>query len=340
MEFLNTDLFDEATTQAYYRMNSGALTTDSKNSNTLTNNNTVGESSDGWYGYCADFGTSNTNKTLSIASALSITNAGSISMWVKMRTEIASGSQTLAAVSSNANKFVLYIDYAYNGGTRRLEFHRSRVGVADVSANYTVTLGTSDWHHIVLVFDGSNVRGYVDNVVSGDAASSGDGTAAAATATTIGGNINTDASAYIDDVVFISKGLSADEVGSIYLTDYRSINVQESISLSESFGRCLIALINESEGITISESLNPCLVSDVNIQESMTVSENLDQNIRNGSDLNVSIWQDTISVTENIEFPGPRDNNIEDRISINERVTVKIVTPTDTGYKPSFKVSP
>lgn len=217
MELINLSLINDANLMGYYRMETGALTTDSSGEGrTLTNNNTVGEDASGKYGYTADFGTTNSNKTLSRADNMNVTGNGSISMWVKCRTEIGSGAQTLCAISDGTNDQVLYIDYAYNGGTRRLEFHRSKVGVADVSSNYTITLGTDLWYHLVLSYDGSNITGYINGVATTPQASSGNGTAPASTSFTIGGGVNTVASFYIDDVAIFNKALSEAEAQTIF----------------------------------------------------------------------------------------------------------------------------
>lgn len=91
-ELSTTTLFSDSSLQAYYRFNTGELTTDSKGSNTLTNVNTVGEAT-GKFGIGADFGTANSDKYLHIASNLGMNLASdySVSLWVKCRTEPASG---------------------------------------------------------------------------------------------------------------------------------------------------------------------------------------------------------------------------------------------------------
>src|SRR3990167_2629412 len=95
VELQDTYFFFDANLVAYYRFNSGALTTDSKGSNTLTNVNTVGETASCKFGYAADTGESNSNKLFTIATNLGINGNGdiSISFWAKLRTEIGAGSQ-------------------------------------------------------------------------------------------------------------------------------------------------------------------------------------------------------------------------------------------------------
>jgi hypothetical protein len=57
--------------------------------------------------------------------------------------------------SSTYNEY--WIDYDYNSGTRRVRFRRSRQMVDQAVQDYNVALGTNDWHHIVLTYDGTDL---------------------------------------------------------------------------------------------------------------------------------------------------------------------------------------
>lgn len=216
-------LLSDANLRAYYRFNSGSLTTDSgPNGYTLTNSNTVGENSSGRFGYCSDFGTANTNKALYIANDLGI--AGGIitvSCWVKLRAEIGTGIWAFA-VQGDVSTFVDYhIRYEYNSGTRRLLFRRVRRGVVANDISYTITLGTSNWYHLVLTYDGTNVVAYVNGVSVGSTAASGNGSSATVDGFSIGaeysdGILANFASAFIDDIGVFNRVLTDAEVKSIY----------------------------------------------------------------------------------------------------------------------------
>lgn len=224
-ELFTTDLFDSANLIAYYRFNSGALTTDSKGSYTLTNNNTVGETASGKYGYGADFGSTNTNKSLTADSDLGIVG-GAISMniWVKMQTEIGSSSQFFVGQQDGGNKVGNTIFYDYNGGTRRLVFRRSKNYVANDDLNYTITLGTTNWYMLTYVYDGSEVSAYVNGVEVGTpVASTGNGTTNGTDKFGIGAGVTADtgipavfASAFIDDVSVFNRALTAGEVLTLF----------------------------------------------------------------------------------------------------------------------------
>lgn len=206
--------------QAYYRFNTGALTTDSKGSYTLTNNNTVGEAASGKFGYSTDFGSTNTNKSLSKDSTYGITSWGasfSVSLWIKRYSELGSGEQPFFAKEIKATTGgINYISYEYNGGTRRLKFARYDETTSE-AAYININLGT-DWNHVVYVYNGTNIIPYANGVAGTPVAS--DGTSLGTSyqndlhiGTDGGGNYW---SGYIDDVSVFNRVLTAAEVLSIY----------------------------------------------------------------------------------------------------------------------------
>lgn len=227
-------LLADANCVAYYRFNNGALLTDSKGSRTLTNVGTVAGAA-GNFEECADFGTANSTKQLYNSSDNYGIDGGavSISFWIKMRTEIASGGVKIIDLRSPvSSKTLVRCIYDYNAGTRRLDFNRLRMNVANQDIYYTVTLGTSVWHHIVIDYDATNARIYFDGaLVSGPTAMSGNGSDG--TGYTLGLDISEDRAlnAYIDDVAIFNRALTLAEVQALYadipastntLTNYRA----------------------------------------------------------------------------------------------------------------------
>jgi len=100
-----------------------------------------------------------------------------LSIWVKLNAEISSGEWCFVSQIDAGTHVKYAIDYKYNSGTRQLSFYRTRYAVVDNQATYNITLGTSNWYHLVLTYDGSNVKGYVNGVLqAGPTASSGNGT--------------------------------------------------------------------------------------------------------------------------------------------------------------------
>lgn len=220
-QLANNYLISDANLKAYYKMELSGLTTDSgPNGYTLTNNNTVGEGS-GKYGVCADLGTANTNKSLSIVNDLGITNgACTFSIWVKMRTEISTGQQSLIQHEDSGTSVNYEIRYDYNSGTRRLIFQRYRQSVSADEIYYTVTLGTSNWNHIVLTYDATNLKGYLNGLlVSGPTPFTGNGSGVVSDKFAMGafrGTTDSFASAYLDDASVFNRALTATEILNLY----------------------------------------------------------------------------------------------------------------------------
>ena len=197
LEINSSGFVTDSYLKAYYRFSTGALLVDSgPNAKTLTNNNTVASAAAGKFGYCADFGTANTNKNLSIADTLSYNGgAFSFSVWAKIQTELTINGQyyVLASVADAVSDTILQLVYEMSGTTKRVSFRRSRYGIEDKTASVNVTLGISNWHNIIGTYDGTNLHCYVDNVDSGAVAASGIGNDGVVSGFSIGGPIDTTA---------------------------------------------------------------------------------------------------------------------------------------------------
>lgn len=190
VELGSTYLLNDVTLAAYYKLEN----TDDQTSNNydLTNNGTTtfaaAKFNDG-----ADFGTTvNGVKSLSIASSLGISSGTmSVSLWVKLRTEITASAGYYYFVDKASTTNVEYIiRYNYNNGTPRLEFVRNRMGAGEDMVTYDVTLGTSDFYHLVMTYDGTSIRAYVNGALVGSpVASSGVGSSGGADKMYIGAKI-------------------------------------------------------------------------------------------------------------------------------------------------------
>lgn len=220
----DTVLFNDSSLVAYYKLEN---VVDSKSSNTLTNTGTT-EFNPARFNNGADFGTTNSTKTLGIGSDFGIDGGAiSVSFWVKMNTEIGAGAQYFFMHSANTNMVDTSIRYEYNGGTRRLVFTRNRPGTAfSTNITHNITLGTANFYHLVLTYDTTNLNGYVNNVALGASAASGNGSAATGPLFNLGAStygLTEAASAVIDDTGVFSKGLSADEVSILYNAPTRDL---------------------------------------------------------------------------------------------------------------------
>lgn len=211
-----TDLATDINLQAIYQCED---ITDSKNSNDLTNNNsvtfTVAKFLNG-----ANFGATNSDKSLSTTSTLSIDGgACAFSIWVKILAEPTGGAQFfLTDQVNNGNNVQFALRYSESGGTETLKFLRVRMGITSEEATSDVTLGTSVIHHIVGAYDTTNLRLYLDDSLLDTTASSGNGSITRTQGFAIGGTTNADnfASALIDDGGMFNRNVSAAEVTTLF----------------------------------------------------------------------------------------------------------------------------
>lgn len=95
--------------------------------------------------------------------------------------------------------------------------------------------------------------------------------------------------------------------------------------------------VDVSESITVTDSPLRTLVNLVNESESVSVSENVAVTVRDG--LQVSIWKEEVTVSESVRFPGPNDLQLfNEPVSVSEKVTIKLESDLSDGDKPSFGV--
>ena len=202
---------------AYYKFNSGALTTDSVGSYTLTNNGSVAETTDGKIGNGADFGSTNSSKSFKYNANLGIAGTGAItvSYWWKLSADIGVGVSYYpwAYRSTLTADRYLQISYLNSAGTRQFQI--------DGSSGYiygTFSMGT-DWHHIVLTRAAGSAA-TISLYIDGNLLCSGAGGTYAAAGQNYfslgyeGGSAY--ASGIMDEVGVWSRALSANEVTQLY----------------------------------------------------------------------------------------------------------------------------
>lgn len=248
---------------AYYKLDeSSGNAVDSINSNTLTNTNTVtyvaGKINNG-----ADFGTANTNKKLTIASNLGITNgAMSISCWVKLNTEIASGTFGFVQKGNATNHVQYIIAYEYNGGSRRIVFNRQKQNVSNNIVTNTVAMGTSNYYHLVLTYDGSTLEGYVNGTSVGTLSTTGDGSGSGLNQFDIGeGGMyagTSYASIDADEVFVVARAFTSTEVTALYASgsgnQYPFSNPNATVTPSAVTGTFAIPSATITSNATVSPS--------------------------------------------------------------------------------------
>jgi hypothetical protein len=215
MAELNTiTLLSDANLNAYYRFENANDTTANARNLTATGSPAYNAAK---YFNGADLGASNSangfdrNDTLGISYSTNF----SISFWIKLQTEVASGQYDLIYWDfvTGASRYYI-LTYQYNSGTRRLYFYGDGGNLA-----YTVTLGTTDYHHIVVtvVPGGGATELWIDNVRQAN------GTSATGAGNGVDklhiGKADTGsnwASAILDDMAFFSRVLTPTEISTLY----------------------------------------------------------------------------------------------------------------------------
>lgn len=200
----------------------------SGNNRTLTNDTSVGFSA-GRFSNCADFGSSNTTKHLyrNDASGFSSSSSRTMSLWIKMQTDL-SGANTwkgLLAITHADIDVEYRIVYQRVSNVNKLSYDRGKRGAASSPYLYTISLGTSNWYHILMTWDGTNINAYLNGVYLGQSGNSGNGTngyydrtrISATTSDSDGGtNSNSYVSAWIDEVFAQPVVFTASQVKKYY----------------------------------------------------------------------------------------------------------------------------
>lgn len=305
-ELFYTSLRTDANLKAYYRFSSGALTTDSSgNGNTLTNNNSVAEGT-GQFDGGADLGSANSDKTLNIADDLALSrHAQTISCWIKLNAEIASGEWVFWGINSNENDDGLELAYQYNGGTIRLVGQYNKNGVAPSGViNYTLTMGTASWYHVVFTWTGDATANGLKLYVNGS--NVGNATATLGTGSVGGDDIRIGArnqgvygfaSCIFDDFAIFDRVLSSTEISNLYngllgsSSASSSISPSVSPSLSPSISPSASPSLSPSVSPSISPSISPSVSpsSSNSPSASLSISPSISPSVSPSSSLSPSI---------------------------------------------------
>lgn len=218
MELQETSLISDANLLFYGRFNSGALTTDSSgDGNTLTNNNTVGETANGRFGYAADFGVANSNKYFSIANDLGLNGQTvSLSFWFKFLDT--SAKQEFFQIDDSTTNTQIYAYYESN--VFYLQRYRAGVDYDTISTAFTTD---TIWHHCVCTLSNGGAGGpmelFIDNVSKGTVSvPSSHGTVPQPNIFEVGvGPSDSYFRGYMDDLAVFNKVLSANEIYQLYV---------------------------------------------------------------------------------------------------------------------------
>lgn len=248
-EIASLGLYTDPNIEAYYRMTSGALTTDeSGNSKTLTETGDVTEEI-GIYGGASGYTGTATN-FLYISDNVNITTGDcSFSFWFYLDSlPTASYDYLLFRLNTgDTNDLGEALFYQYNGGTYRFNARHARWNVAYDQNYYTVTLNTGQWYNAVYIRNttGTKIQLYLNgSLVIDGSYTTGNGTGTTTATLDIGRALDgrlDDFAAFsrvlttgeIDDIVADPNYLILADVGAFTLT---GISIAEKISISASTG--------------------------------------------------------------------------------------------------------
>lgn len=184
----------------------------------LTNNGTCTFAT-GKVSNAVDSGASPSGKYLSIANNLGTTgNNVSIAGWAKMRITLPTVSQqNIFNISNSTHSNDYRVVFGDASGTQRVGFARQRAGIAEDFEYSNQTIGTG-WHHVVITYNGTTMKGYFDGTEVVSVARSGDG---AGGPNTFGILKNTVDNTYqleglVDEVGVWTKALISQEVTDLY----------------------------------------------------------------------------------------------------------------------------
>jgi len=224
-EFITTSMFGDATNKAYYRFESGALTTDSSgNSHTLTAISDPAETT-GKFGGGVDL---DGNDAYSATDHADFKPTGNFSIggWIKTST---ANTIIFSSYSQNTNwaGIFLYISgggkliclSAKNNGTTQGTHWQQALGAT------TITDG--NWHLVNGIYDGANLYVYVDGKLDGSTAWTSGAAYAATNYVRVGCYSTTGSDSLfftgsLDDLFLLNgKALTATEISNLYNTNIK-----------------------------------------------------------------------------------------------------------------------
>lgn len=97
-----------------------------------------------------------------------------ISFWAQLVSAVDSNG-LFFSMSNSANDIAIDIRHEYNAGSPRLFWKRSRNGISTPDLTYSWTPIAGRFYHIGMVYDATNIYGYLDGVQVASTATSGNG---------------------------------------------------------------------------------------------------------------------------------------------------------------------
>lgn len=208
-----------ANTKGYWKLN-GNSTDSSGNGNNGTDTSITYSQANGRFGQGAGFNSSSSKIALGNSSTLIIPNGGTISAWIKLDTTTSRNVIMARWFPVLFNNEHYYFEARNNGsGMKASVFLMESYGssVAATQCIGTTILGT-DWVNVIMTYDKSNIKIYVNGELDGTTAFTS--TLTTSTANTFIGNDNLNSdrtfNGSIDEVIVENVAWSAEKVKKYY----------------------------------------------------------------------------------------------------------------------------
>jgi len=135
------------------------------------------------------------SQSLSISGIVGTTAGGTVTIeaWVRVNSQPATNTayQLVHLGAYGTSPYILYaLAYVDVGGTKYLRVNRDRVCVVGSPSDYATTLSDNVWYHLALTYDGTTLKGFIDDTEVISAAKSGNGSNCGLNFVAIGANIN------------------------------------------------------------------------------------------------------------------------------------------------------
>jgi hypothetical protein len=171
IELLKTNWFGDPSLQAYYRFESGALTTDSSGQgHTLTAVSDPAKDASGKFGGAVALDGNDAYSAVDHAD-FKPTGSFTIGAWVKSNTD-ASARQTIFSSWDDASSKYSGILFRLNSSTGYISLVSAKNTGQVNGTDYTTCTGTTDltnnvWHFVVGTWDGTHLKVFVDGTQEG-----------------------------------------------------------------------------------------------------------------------------------------------------------------------------
>lgn len=154
--------------------------------------------------------------TINDSGSLDITNAFTISIWVKALTTTQTNTYLLSKLNNAGTDNVYSFLYEYVNDT--IEFYSNDFTGTAPRTGSQITLADTNWHHIVYTYDGTTWAGYKDgvNIFSVSRVFSLNATTGALYLFTFDGTATGRFNGTLDEFGMWSRGLSSNEVLQLY----------------------------------------------------------------------------------------------------------------------------